>query len=138
VLKQVNNLHFSGLIYVMIPFPGASFRQLITSLFLSLFLLSSATAHAINHAEFTQAATRHNHDVVAWLPLVVAAAGTTEEIMNEPESGTLVIPGEQGDQEEKKKCLKVCKKWGEDCMINPRTGARDCRKRCKEFGEECF
>ena len=53
-----------------------------------------------------------------------------------PESGSLVIPGDE-DQKEKK-CLTICKRWGEDCIINPRTGNRDCRRTCKEFGEECF
>jgi hypothetical protein len=55
----------------------------------------------------------------------------------QPESGSLVIPGEEENQKEKK-CLNVCKKWGENCVINPRTGGRDCRRTCKEFGEECF
>ena len=57
-----------------------------------------------------------------------------------PEPGSLVIPGESGskDGEGSKQCLNVCKKWGENCVINPRTGARSCRRACKEFGEECF
>lgn len=56
-----------------------------------------------------------------------------------PEPGSLVIPGESGDKsEDKKQCLTVCKQWGENCIINPRTGARNCRRICKEFGEECF
>lgn len=57
----------------------------------------------------------------------------------DPEPGALVIPGESDTQgEDKKQCLNVCKKWGEDCIINPRTGARNCRRTCKEFGVECF
>lgn len=68
-----------------------------------------------------------------WLHLAENAPETTPE----PESGSLVIPGEDEDQKEKK-CLNVCKKWGENCIINPRTGNRDCRRTCKEFGVECF
>jgi len=56
---------------------------------------------------------------------------------SEPESGDLIIPGDDTDNADKK-CLTVCKKWGEDCIINPRTGARKCRRTCKDFGEECF
>ena len=56
---------------------------------------------------------------------------------NEPEPGSLVIPGEDKDQKDKK-CLNVCKEWGESCMINPRTGASNCRRTCKQFGMECF
>ena len=57
-------------------------------------------------------------------------------------SGTLILPGEReatgresaGDQ----KCMKVCKEWGESCIIDPRTGARKCRRTCDRFGVECF
>jgi len=69
---------------------------------------------------------------------ILVAADVTEETTNEPESGDLIIPGEEEVQNGEKKCLTVCKKWGEDCVINPRTGQRQCRKTCKAFGEECF
>jgi hypothetical protein len=64
-------------------------------------------------------------------------ADKTRENEHEPEPGSLVIPG---DAEEKadKQCLTICKKWGEDCIINPRTGDRNCRRTCKDFGQECF
>jgi hypothetical protein len=67
----------------------------------------------------------------------ILLAGASQEKKSEPESGSLIIPGESQGKE-KKKCLNVCKKWGEDCIINPRTGSRDCRRTCKQFGEECF
>ena len=64
-------------------------------------------------------------------------AENTQDTKTEPEPGALVIPGEESDKVDKK-CLTVCKKWGEDCIINPRTGARNCRRTCKDFGKECF
>ena len=64
-------------------------------------------------------------------------AEDTKGSKTEPEPGTLVIPGEETEKADKK-CLTVCKKWGEDCIINPRTGARNCRRTCKDFGKECF
>ena len=64
-------------------------------------------------------------------------AENTEDTKSDPEPGSLVIPGEESDKVDKK-CLTVCKKWGEDCIINPRTGARNCRRTCKDFGKECF
>ena len=64
-------------------------------------------------------------------------ADNATEKTKQPESGSLIIPGENKAQNAKK-CLNVCKKWGEDCIINPTTGARNCRRTCKEFGEECF
>jgi hypothetical protein len=65
-------------------------------------------------------------------------AGNTENSPATPESGSLVIPGEEEEGKGEKKCMNVCKTWGEDCIINPRTGTRDCRRTCKEFGVECF
>ena len=51
---------------------------------------------------------------------------------------TTAVPENRADNQSDKKCLTVCQNWGEDCMINPRTGSRKCRRVCKEFGEECF
>ncbi len=45
---------------------------------------------------------------------------------------------QQSDNKTEKKCMTVCEKWGEDCVINPRTGARKCRRMCKRVGQECF
>jgi len=61
--------------------------------------------------------------------LTIAEAGT-EQDRRKAES-------EERDKKDKK-CMTICKRWGEDCIINPRTGSRDCRRTCKEFGEECF
>ena len=64
-------------------------------------------------------------------------ADASQEEKSKPEDGSLIIPGED-QSKENKQCLNVCKKWGENCMVNPRTGARECRRTCKEFGVECF
>ena len=67
------------------------------------------------------------------------AADTGKESQDElpPDSGPLVLPADE-ESDRDKKCMKVCEKWGEDCIINPKTGSRKCRKVCKLFGEECF
>ena len=70
-------------------------------------------------------------------PLLLLAENGQDTRPEQPESGDLVIPGEETDKVDKK-CLTVCKKWGEDCIINPRTGERNCRRTCKDFGQECF
>lgn len=69
--------------------------------------------------------------------LFLAEADTDQKDTNKPKSGDLVIPGEKKAESEKK-CLNICRKWGEECIINPRTGARNCRRTCKDFGMECF
>ncbi|MGH8119469.1 MAG: hypothetical protein ACRESK_02530 [Gammaproteobacteria bacterium] len=115
-------------------------RPLITCLFLSLFF------------SHIQALPTPGNDLT-WSPAVSMTAGlrvqddhvslqqlveNTTETPPQPESGSLVIPGEDEEEQKEKQCLNVCKKWGENCIINPRTGNRDCRRTCKEFGMECF
>lgn len=59
-------------------------------------------------------------------------------------SGTMLYPGEcdtarrQTDSDGQRKCMKVCREWGEDCIIDPRQGTRKCRRSCRQFGVECF
>ena len=55
----------------------------------------------------------------------------------QPIDGELLLPDDY-NQATEKKCMTVCDKWGEDCIINPRTGSRKCRRVCKSFTEECF
>ena len=54
-----------------------------------------------------------------------------------PLDGELLLPDDYNNAEEKK-CMTVCDQWGEDCILNPRTGSRKCRRVCKSFAEECF
>ncbi len=54
-----------------------------------------------------------------------------------PLDGELLLPDDYNKAEEKK-CMTVCERWGEDCILNPRTGSRKCRRVCKSFTEECF
>ncbi len=54
-----------------------------------------------------------------------------------PLDGELILPDDYNKANDKK-CMTVCEQWGEDCIINPRTGSRKCRRVCKSFTEECF
>ena len=54
-----------------------------------------------------------------------------------PLDGEILLPDDYNEADEKK-CVTVCEQWGEDCIINPRTGSRKCRRVCKSFAEECF
>jgi hypothetical protein len=117
-------------------------RTLIVSIFAGL-LCSTAQALPESGQDSTFAwinrvpLSLDGHMPVSTQHLAETAKETTPQPAAQPESGSLIIPGEEEDQKEKK-CLTICKKWGEDCIINPRTGTRDCRRTCKEFGEECF
>ena len=54
-----------------------------------------------------------------------------------PIDGELVLPDDYNKAEDKK-CVTVCDRWGEDCILNPSTGSRKCRRVCKSFAEQCF
>jgi len=54
-----------------------------------------------------------------------------------PLDGELLLPDDYNEVGEKK-CLTVCDRWDEDCILNPRTGSRKCRRVCKSFAEQCF
>lgn len=80
------------------------------------------------------------------LPLL-AVAGAPErggqgdrERGHEVAPGTLIVPGRDqpsGKRAEDQRCMKVCIRWGEDCIIDNR-GVRRCQRSCQEFGEQCF
>ncbi len=59
-------------------------------------------------------------------------------------SGTLLMPGQdsasgrQTQSDTRRKCMRVCREWGEDCIIDSKQGTRKCRRSCKQFGIECF
>ena len=55
----------------------------------------------------------------------------------QPIDGELLLP-EDYDRGTQKKCVTVCKEWGENCIINPATGSRKCRRVCQSFTEECY
>jgi hypothetical protein len=55
--------------------------------------------------------------------------------------GTLILPEAPGEDTKGEKCMTVCARWGEDCLlINKGRGGmeRKCRRTCKQFAEECF
>ena len=96
-----------------------------------------AANFAPQHAQQSGVTFVNSDNNFPWSEQLMLVAENTEGTNTEPEPGSLVIPGEDQDKADKK-CLTVCKKWGEDCIINPRTGARNCRRTCKDFGKECF
>lgn len=79
-----------------------------------------------------------NHDVSLLESQVFVLAENESESDSGQRSGELVIPGTSEAQDKEKKCVTVCDKWGQDCIINPVTGQRKCRRMCKLFGQECI
>jgi hypothetical protein len=81
--------------------------------------------------------------LLACPPGLLAADEAQPGEAHEPLPGELVIPEEmRGDPGvEKKQCMTVCARWGEECiLINKGAGGmeRKCRRTCQQFAEECF
>lgn len=80
-----------------------------------------------------------------FMVLVMFLLSVSSPVSSEEESdrsvkqidGELILPDDYNKAEEKK-CMTICDKWGEDCIVNPSTGSRKCRRVCKSFTEECF
>jgi hypothetical protein len=69
---------------------------------------------------------------------VAFSADDNRQSEEKPRSGSLILPAAADEDKSEKKCMTVCQRWGEDCMIDSRRGVRKCRRTCKEFGQECF
>jgi hypothetical protein len=70
--------------------------------------------------------------------LLLAQAQAADAEDEKPRSGTLVLPAAAEEEKSEKKCMTVCQRWGQECMIDATRGVRKCRRACKEFGQECF
>ena len=83
--------------------------------------------------------------------LLACAAGASiadepqpAEEAKQPQPGELIIPEEMTKEpgtDEKKQCMTVCARWGDECvLVNKGAGGmeRKCRRTCQQFAEECF
>ena len=121
----MNIIVFLGLI----RHPETIIRYLMMqkSITILILLFLSTTTQAAGYLYSVGDLTGHNPTV--YQELTVAESGKDQDRRD---------TGVDEEGKDEKKCMTICKKWGEDCIINPRTGTRDCRRMCKEFGEECF
>ena len=81
--------------------------------------------------------------LLACAPGLFAADEQKTEAAAQPQPGELVIPEEMTADPgaEKKQCMTVCARWGEECiLVNKGAGGmeRKCRRTCQQFAEECF
>ena len=106
---------------------------------LSLYLLLSALSAVSYAAEESQDWFWGTDSSAQHLDILLLAEAENHDANPEkPRSGTLVMPAATTDEKNEKKCMTVCQRWGEDCMMDSRRGVRKCRRTCKEFGQECF
>ena len=99
--------------------------------------ISSATFAAVQKSPVPIPSLDQGINLSMLAPLFVADASEKEQV---PEQTDILDSLNDSDDGEKtqKKCMTVCEKWGEDCVINPRTGTRKCRRTCKKLTQECF
>jgi len=121
-------------------------KTLKTSLAIIIFAFCAMQVNAVTHENYLhEAPSVFNHNDP--LPGTLLLADNTEESLygaqpEEPNSnvrsGDLIIPSAKATEAKEKQCVTVCDTWGENCVINPRTGTRKCRRICKAFGKECI
>jgi len=70
--------------------------------------------------------------------LILAETENLDADDEQPRSGSLLLPAAADEEKREKKCMTVCQRWGQACMIDTTRGVRKCRRTCKEFGQECF
>ena len=118
-----------------------------SNLFLKSFLLTSSALFWAISWSFIQAQEirasgehgfgSHQQEQIFYL---VQNTDTQDEVTTP--SGTLILPDSLAPiNNEEKKCMTVCARWGEDCAyINRGVGGttRSCRRTCQQFTEECF
>lgn len=100
-------------------------------------IFSSATYAAVLENPFTMPPMGQVMDTPMLAPLFVADASDKEPDPKQTDILDSLDETENADKTEKK-CMTVCETWGEDCVINPRTGTRKCRRTCKKLTQECF
>ncbi|MFT5134333.1 MAG: hypothetical protein ACI9SC_002808 [Gammaproteobacteria bacterium] len=115
-----------------IKFPGI---LSILGLFALLVTVSSVALSATDNQDWLYAAESNSPG----LDLLMLAQSEKQLAEDEqPRSGSLVLPAAADEEKSEKKCMTVCQRWGQECMIDSSRGVRKCRRTCKEFGQECF
>ena len=76
-------------------------------------------------------------------PLTLVLEYENSDIQPERETASLQVqvPGANPEYRENRRCMTVCSRWGEDCvMLNPGTDlvTKKCVRTCKSFAEECL
>jgi len=100
-------------------------------------IFSSATFAAVQENPVRVPSNGQVMDTSTLVLLFVADASDKEPVSEQTDILDSLKDPDNADKTEKK-CMTVCEKWGEDCVINPRTGTRKCRRTCKKLTQECF
>jgi hypothetical protein len=113
-------------------------KVLNTMMRLSLYLLLSGMSAVSSAAEESQEWFLGTVPVQRLDILLLAETENNGVNSERLRSGTLLLPAAADEEKKEKKCMTVCQRWGEDCMMDSKRGVRKCRRTCKEFGQECF
>ena len=78
---------------------------------------------------------------IAPASLVLALEYENSEPQSGPEPASLQLPAANEENRNDRRCMTVCSRWGEDCvMLSPAADvlAKKCVRTCKTFAEECL
>ena len=74
-------------------------------------------------------------------PLILALEYENSDIQSGAEPASLQLPAAVEENRESSRCMTVCSRWGEECvMVSPAAGvvSQKCVRTCKSFAEECL
>lgn len=117
-------------------FLGSGFGRCI--LLIGMLLVGTPAMAAHHQFILNDAAVSSDSLSLPQMPALMIAEADQEDV--DPGQAEILESINEADKSEdgKKKCMMVCERWGEDCVINPRTGTRKCRRTCKQLTQECF
>ena len=73
--------------------------------------------------------------------LILALDYDNSDPQTRPETASLQLPATIEENRDGRRCMTVCSRWGEECvMLSPGADAvtRKCVRTCKSFSEECL
>ena len=71
--------------------------------------------------------------------LILALEYDNGDIQAQPETASLQFPAETEENPDNRRCMTVCSKWGEECiMVSVDVVTKKCVRTCKSFAKECL
>jgi hypothetical protein len=144
ISKIFTGFQYNDLNHITRRGPNIMF-SILSKLLCALSLLGViTTAHTHPNADTQATVVDLNSQHLSYntQSVVMIAQAEDNQRQTQVPSGSLLLPESGGaGNEEEKKCMTVCGRWGEDCTyINRGAGGttRSCRRTCQQFTQECF
>ena len=108
-------------------------------LFLPALIIAASFVDVASLPKQLSFATLESHTTST--PLILALDYEGSEIQSGAEPASLQLPAAVEENSESSRCMTVCSRWGEECvMVSPAADvvSQKCVRTCKSFAEECL